>query len=144
MATYGHGTLLQMGDGASPEVFTTIAEVKDIKGPSIKRDTIETTSHDAIDYRTFIGGLADGGEVGFDIQFGPSETTHIDTSGLLSKLVGAALPSSATNFQIVLPTAQVWAISGIVTGFEMSAPVGDLLMASITIKVTGKPTWTAL
>jgi hypothetical protein len=29
----GLGTILKIGDGATPEVFTAIAEVKDITGP---------------------------------------------------------------------------------------------------------------
>lgn len=144
MPVYGQGTLLQMGDAATPtEVFTTIAEVRDITGPSISRDTLETTSHDTSDYRTFIGGLADGGEVSFDIQFGPAVTTHIDTSGLLSKLVSSSLPTTTTNFRIVMPGSKRWNFAGIVTGFEMSAPIGDLLMASVTIKISGKPSLTA-
>jgi len=34
----GLGTLLKIGDGASPEVFAAIAEVKDITGPGLTRE----------------------------------------------------------------------------------------------------------
>ena len=39
----GLGTLLKIGDGASPEVFTAIAEVKDINGPAPTREFAEFT-----------------------------------------------------------------------------------------------------
>ena len=39
----GLGTLLKIGDGAIPEVFTAIAEVKDITGPGLTREFAEFT-----------------------------------------------------------------------------------------------------
>ena len=37
----GLGTLLKIGDGATPEVFTAIAGVKDINGPVLSREFAE-------------------------------------------------------------------------------------------------------
>jgi hypothetical protein len=37
----GLGTRLKIGDGATPEVFTAIAEVKDITGPRLTREFAE-------------------------------------------------------------------------------------------------------
>ena len=34
----GLGTLLKIGDGDTPEVFTAIGEVKDITGPGLTRE----------------------------------------------------------------------------------------------------------
>ena len=39
----GLGTLLETGDGASPESYAPIAEVKDITGPGITREFAEHT-----------------------------------------------------------------------------------------------------
>ena len=39
----GLGTLLKIGDGATPEVFAAIAEVKDITGPGLSREFAEFT-----------------------------------------------------------------------------------------------------
>jgi len=46
------------------------------------------------------------------------------------------------NFQLVFPDvgATTWAFAAYVTGFEPSAPVDDLLGASVTLKITGQPT----
>lgn len=148
MATiHATGTLFQMGDGGTPtEVFTTIADVTAINGVNITRDTIDSTTHDnSSGFRTFIGGLADGGDVTIDINFDPTASTHIDATGILSKLVASSLPSATTNFRIVYGSSlsKRWNFAGIVTGFSPAAPVGDKLSASVTIKVSGKPTLTA-
>ena len=69
---FGHGTFLQIGDGAVSEMFTTIAEVMNIDGPNLQQETVEVTSHDSTDrWREFIGGLKDGGEISFGLNFSP-------------------------------------------------------------------------
>lgn len=138
------GTLLQMGDGATPtEAFTTILDVTTINGISISRDTLDTTSHDNSNgFRTFIGGLADGGEVTFEMNFDPTATTHAEVSGVFSKLVGSSLPTTTTNFRIVYPSplSKRWNFAGIITNTSVTSNVGELHTASVTIKVSGKPT----
>lgn len=133
------GTLLQIGDGGSPETFTTIAEVQDISGPSFSLDTAEVTSHGSTGgWKEYIGTLLDGGEVSFDINFLPTETTHGYASGLLKDMVN----KTVRNFQIVFPDAAstTWTFAALITGFETSEPVGDQLSASVTLKITGQPT----
>ena len=60
--TAAFGTLIKKGDGASPEVFTAVAQVQGITGPGQKADTIETTTHNQANaYKTYIAGLMEGG-----------------------------------------------------------------------------------
>ena len=69
-AFIGHGTLLQRGDGGDPETFTTVAEVLNISGPSLSRDTIDVTTMDSPDeWIEFIAGLNDVGEITFDLVY---------------------------------------------------------------------------
>jgi predicted secreted protein len=141
LAISGKGTIIKQGDGADPEVFTTIAEVKSIGGPSFSSDTIDTTSHDTAGaWRDFIASLIDPGELTFDLNFVPTHGTHDGTTGLLSLLVSRA----RTNFQFVFPdtAATTWELAGIVTGFEIGAPTDDVLSASVTIKLVGAPVLT--
>ena len=50
----GLGTLLKIGDGASPETFTAIAEVKDITGPNMSMEFAEFTHQQSTDgYREY-------------------------------------------------------------------------------------------
>ena len=142
MSAYAQGTQLQVGDGAGPEVFTTVAEVLDITGPGIEREEIDTTSHDVSDgFRTFIAGLADGGEVSFDIQYTPGHATHAETA---RGIVSLALSGTVANWRVVLPVtpSKRWNFTGFVSGFEPGYPVGDKMSGSVTIKVTARPTLT--
>ncbi len=141
-AYIGHGTLLQRGDGGGPEVFTTVAEVLNISGPSISRDAVDVTTMDSPDqYREFIGGLLDGGEVTFDVVYDPVDPTIEPVAGLLSELALVS-GSAATNWQLVFsdPAATTWAFPAIVTGVEPAEAIDDKVMLSVTLKVSGKVT----
>ena len=134
-ALIGHGTLLKRGDGGGPEVFTTVAEVQDITGPSGSLDTSDVTNMDSPDkYKEFIAGLLDGGDVSFDVNFiNVASQTDILTDHQ---------NRTKRNFEMIfpLPGNPKWSFTGFVTGFDNSAPVEGALTASITIKITGKPT----
>lgn len=130
----GFGTALQRGDGGSPEVFTTIANVTSIKPPAMERETIDVTAHDSADgWMEFVGGLKDGGEVSADVNYDPADHDAI---------VADFEDDAARNYRIVFPDADAttWSFSAILTGFETEAPYDDKLSASLTWKVTGKPT----
>ena len=43
------GTQLKRGDGAGPEVFTSIADATGISGPGLSRETLDVTSHGSPD-----------------------------------------------------------------------------------------------
>lgn len=137
-ATSAFGTLLKIGDGGSPESFATIAEVKDISGPSMELATEDVTSHSSTNgWREFIATLLDAGEVSFDINFVPTATTHSYSAGLLKDYAN----KTKRNFQIVFSGGSpTWTFSAFVTGFEPSMPVEGANTASITLKITGQPT----
>jgi len=131
------GTLLQRGDGADPENFTPIAEVLDIKPPALSADTEEVTHQGSPDgWKEYIVTLLDGGEVSFDINFIPTDTTHNAAAGLLADYSAR----TKRNWKVVFPDGTAWQFAAYVTGFEPDAPVGGKLAASVTLKVTGKPT----
>ena len=144
-ADIGFGTLLQIGDGASPEVFTTIAEINSIDGPNLARETQEVTHMESPDqYREYIGGLLDGGEVSFEGNYVPRHATHGATAGtgLFSKFADGSVGTH--NFKIALPgtPTAAWAFKGILTSLEPKHPHDDKMEISGTIKVSGKPVLT--
>jgi predicted secreted protein len=133
------GTLLKIGDGGSPENFTTIAEVKDISLPHFARDMIDVTTHSSTEgWREFMAGLKSGGEVTFEINFLPTDATHSYAAGLLHDLEGGTL----RNFKVVLTDAgnTTWTFAAIVSDFTPKAPVAGALTAAVTLKLSGKPT----
>ena len=68
-ALSSHGTLMKIGDGGGSEVFTTIAEVRDISGPSFAVSTEDVTNHDSSRWREHIATIKEGGEITFDINY---------------------------------------------------------------------------
>src|ERR1022692_2896007 len=77
LAMLSNGILLKHGDGASPEVFTTVPEVMKVTQGGEKFDRLDISSHDnPTVYRRFIPGFQDGGPVTFEINWRPSNTVH--------------------------------------------------------------------
>ncbi len=137
-AFWAYGSTLQLGDGATPEVFTSIAEIVELTPPQMSRDEIDVTSHSSSDgYREFIAGLRDGGEVSFKANWLPTNATHDGTTGLLE-----TFNDNAThNWKIILPnTLATISFSGFLTAFEPDTPLEEQGQLSGTIKVSGKPT----
>lgn len=135
------GTLLKLGDGATPtENFTTIAELRTVSGPSIQADALDATTHNTpTPFRRFIAGLLDGGEISFEINFLPQDPSHSYSAGILKDVLNRA----RRNMQLVFPDSgnTTWVIPVIFTAFEMSSDPAEILMASITAKVSGPPTF---
>jgi predicted secreted protein len=129
------GTQLQRSDMGGTPVFTAIANVTNITPPALERETLDVTSHGSPDaWREFLGGLKDGGEVSIDINYDPRE--H-------DALFDDFDDAEPRNYKVVWPgTLGDWAFAAIITGFEPEAPHDDKLAASLTFKVSGKPTIT--
>ena len=136
----GFGSELRRGDGATPEVYTAIANVTSLSGPAMERETIDVTAHDSPEqWMEFIGGLKDGGEVSMDVNYHPGEGTH-------NLLQDDFDDTAARNFRLVFPDPDetAWQLSLILTGLEPEYPYDEKLECSCTWKVTGKPTLTIL
>jgi predicted secreted protein len=122
---------MKRGDGGGSEVFTTIAEVKDITGPGVALGTEDVSSHDSGAWREYIPTLKEGGEVTFDINY----FSHTTQDNMWTDFDNR----TKRNFQLVLPTspAETWSFSAYVTSFEPSAPVEGALTAALTLQITG-------
>lgn len=139
-AVSSFGTLLQMGDGGGPEVFTTIAEVRDISPPALSRDTDEVTHQTSPGaWEEVIATILRSGTVTFDVNWLPGDATHDTSDGLLSKLISG----EKTNFKLIFPDSgtTTWAFAAIVTGFAPSGAVSGTMRGSVTLKPTGQPSF---
>jgi len=136
-AFWAYGSTLQIGDGATPEVFTSIAEITELTPPSMERDDIDVSSNSSSDgYREFIPGMRDGGEVEMTANWLPTNATQDAVTGVLSTFNDNLLH----NYKIVLPNSLATiAFSGFVTAFEMELPLEEQGKLTCTIKVSGKP-----
>lgn len=136
----GSGVVLKRGDGATPtEAFSAIAMVKGVRGPSISGSTADITSFDSPDgFREFIGTLRDAGTLSFSINYDPGDTTH---TALLNDLINGTTRNFEMHFNDT--GASVLELAGIVTGFEITAELEQVVQANCTIKLTAKPEWAA-
>ena len=91
------GTTIGIGDGASPEVYTSIPQVTSIGGPDGSASEINVTNLSST-AQEFILGLKDEGSISLDLVFDERDTTH---SLLRTKLIAACPPTSVLRMQAV-------------------------------------------
>ena len=130
MAERALGTKLLIGEPGE-----AIGKLTSISSPSMTQETIDVTTLDSVgEYREFIGGFKDGGEVSASGFFKPSDAGQ--------SAVYSALETSATEqFTIEFPASlgASWDFQGVVTAFQTTAELEEAVGFEITIKVSGKP-----
>lgn len=136
MANKAQGTLLQIGDGGSPEVFTTVAELRSFTGPGAPAAKIDTTTLSST-AKEFVLGLKDNGEISFEAFLKESDPGQAALFAARDALV-------ARNFKLIMPfsPARTWAFLAFVMEFNISGGVDDVINAQITLAITGDITRT--
>jgi len=115
---------------------TEVANLTNISGPGITRDTEDMTAHDTDgNYRKFKGALIDGGEFTVEGHLGSFDNSN-DLYNLLDD-------DDSKAMTVEYPSGAEWSFDGIVTGFNCDAPFEGKLEFDATIKVDGKPTFQA-
>lgn len=134
MAVHSKGTVLKLGTSA-------IAELSSIGGLSLSADSVDVTTLASTNgYREFIQGFRDAGEVSISGNFKPSDTSG--QKALLDNLNDGSIDEYTIEFPTELGFK--WTFSAFVTGFSTSASTDGVVTFESTLKVTGKPTLTAL
>ena len=133
-ASIGHGIIFKLDNDAG--TLTAVGEVTDVQPFSISRDVVDATHMGSTGrYREFIGGLRDAGEVTFTVNFDPKSATDV-------LLVAASEDDDARSFEITFPSGDKASGECFVTNYSASAPLDDKMTASVTLKITGAPTFT--
>ncbi len=141
----GFGAMLQRGDGQSPENFVTVLGVKSISGPNITRETHDVSDQaQKTNFREFIGGMVDAGELSFEANFLPRDPTQNQHEGGFMAEFDLNSCNSRGNWRILLPECEgepegYVQLQAIVTGCNMQFPMDDLMGFSGTMKVSGRP-----
>jgi predicted secreted protein len=141
-ARIGKKTLFQLLDTTvSPDAFVTIAEVINVTPPSLTRDAPDATHTESPeDWREFIPGLKDAGEVSATLNFIPDSDSFAQ---VLATFDSDALQQARILFpdgiQTEPPTCSRFTMSGVITGLPIEAPMDAKMTAAITMKVSGKP-----
>lgn len=143
-ARTGFGALLQRK--VAEDTYLSIMGIKSISGPSITRETHDTTTMmSPSGWREFIGGLKDGGEVSFSANWLPRDETQGQGDGGLMAEFDKDSCASRGDWRIVVPACpgepEVYlGFAGILTGQNIEIPMDDLMSFDGTLKVSGRPT----
>lgn len=131
-AKLGYGSLFKRGNGASPEVFTTIVEMHDIPDFGAEAALVEVTNFDSPNgTREYISGLADG------VQFTVQGNSRLDNQTQLN-LIADFDAKVLRNFQIHLTSPQgIWSFAALVIGWKFNVPVASSQQITFTFKVSG-------
>lgn len=140
----GRGVVLKIGDGASPEVFTTIANVANLSVTGRTANEVDFT-HLASDsgYAEFRQGTKDPGEIQATLHFDPAQATQ-GTTGV--GLIGLFNSGEVFNFKIDFAGAgksYMLTGAGYYSGDDISISPDDPVTRDVTIRCTGAITQSA-
>jgi len=107
-AVLGSGATLQLGSGASPQVYTTIAEVLRVGSIGSTNPEVDVTNLDST-AKEYIAGLADGNTVEFEMNWvaGNAQQQSLRTSQAAGETVSMQMvwqtsPNTTAVFDLVL------------------------------------------
>lgn len=129
MPRHAMGTRLRIG-------ANFITGLTSISGLDLSADTIDVTTLESADnYREFIQGMRDGGEVSISGFFEPGDT--LGQNQIFTLFNSGAV----TAFSILFPSTlgAEWTFNGIVTQATTNAEMEEAATFEATIKVTGRP-----
>ena len=130
-AISGVGTILHRWSGTA---WVALAEINNISGPGMTRDTIDVTSLDSTGgYREFITGFRNPGQVTMSMNF---TRTNYDTMKTDFE------SSTLQNYEIVLPDGDKTSLEfeGLVTEMPLTIPPDDKVTIDVTIQISGQVT----
>lgn len=124
------GTTIGIGDGASPEVYTSISQVTNMSGPDGSSSEIDVTNLSST-AKEFILGLKDEGSISLDIVWDERDTQH----ALLRTRFG---DGASTNFRITDAGSpqKTYTFPAFVQGLSMSMGVDEVQRASVNLRVS--------
>ncbi len=149
------GTLLQIGNGQSPEIFNSIANIGDITGPTTQAAVVDVTSHTSVSapWRQKIPTLLDPGTVTVPIYIVPASGAptgagtfygHSYTAGIGRLLVNRGLsPGVPYNMKIIYPDGlgTFDEFQAFVTKYTRDMKVAGVIQGSLELTLTGVPSF---
>jgi hypothetical protein len=139
-AALGAGATFQRGNGASPEVFTTIGEVISISEFGETGNLVQVTNHDSPGTpprHEYIGGILDGTEITFEANW-VDDATQDHTAGYIS----AAAAQANGNYKITAKSGAIFDFAaialhwGIVLNLESQEVLGGRIKVDGVITVS--------
>lgn len=134
-AKTGIGGKLQVGNGASPEVFTDVTELVNVDGPNLSLEEKDATTLDGGGVKQSIPGLVDYGALDLEMLF-IKHATQV-------QLRNDATARTERNYRITFPTSPttVGNFRGYVNKWGQSMSPSDPMPAKVTLKINSVITW---
>lgn len=136
-AQKGRALLLKRGDGASPEVFTTIAGLT-TKGIAGANGTLDVTTDDDDGEKRLLAG-----KYGLGYTISASGIAKDDAT--FDAIRTAFIAGTVSNYQVVVPGSTAngtWLGSFAITAFEETGETDGALSFNITLESAGDVTFT--
>lgn len=135
MAILGYGS--DVGTSTTQGSFTSVGTLLEITPPNISVTEVDITHLASTSaFREFMSGLGNGGSVVFKIQFVKANMTtlygYIRTTRWWQ-----------VTYSDLASTASTWQCQGFISSITGAMPMDDDVTADFTIKLTGKPVYTA-
>lgn len=136
----GIGARLQLGDGTSPEVFATVANVVNMEIGGKSLNMVDATHVNSPDfYQEWLPGLKNPAPWTGTVQWDPTDATLDDTTGLDKKLEDRTLVTMRANF-FQLGIVDAIEADGYVSELgNVSVAADQIMTRSFTFTATGKP-----
>jgi predicted secreted protein len=136
----GFDFLLKRGDGASPEVFTTVGALR-TKALTIDGNPVDATTDDDADGNNVVWRVFEGGVHGFEITAsGVAKTTNKTT---VQAVYNDFATNAVTNYQVVVPIFGTWSLPVVIGSMTINGAYDDIVNFDITIQANGAPTFVA-
>ncbi|MEO1602254.1 MAG: phage tail tube protein [Pseudomonadota bacterium] len=137
-AVRGTEVLIKRGNGADPEVFTTVGAIRNAT-ITINGNPIDVTTADDVDgnneiWRTSITGVKDFSISGDGVAKAllPVQTVYNDFA-----------TGAITNYEVVAKWFGTWTVAMIVTNMTIEGPYDGAETFSIELQAAGAPTFVA-
>jgi hypothetical protein len=122
-----NSTTIRMADRASHTLYTLVAGVREIRGPSITGAQADATTHISAGWQESISALREGGKLVFDVLY--TRASH-------AALADAALEQTLESFRLTFADGTGLQFNALVDiHFAMS--ISGLARASFTLTVSG-------
>jgi TP901-1 family phage major tail protein len=128
----GASLVVKIGDGSSPETFTTVAGLQDTS-ISINQETVDVTNKDSSRVRTL---LAQGGVKSFTITGSGIFQDNATEQSVLTAFDGA----SFTNYQFLVPDYNTFTGAFQVTTLDYTGTYNGAVQYSMTFESAGAVT----
>lgn len=131
-ATKGHSTKLEYS-AIPPTTYTAVAKIIDIKGLSPEAEDVNVSTMDSVEqWEEVTAGWADAGEVEVVAQYEKAANTTI--WGLMRQ---------DKTYKLTFSDNSTWVMQGYLKKFSNEVERKGIVTATLTIRISGKPVFTA-